>query len=264
MIDLHSHILPGMDDGARDLEACLAMARRYAAHGYRQVVTTPHALTDSLQDDLARSVKLQVANVNAVLRDHSLDLTLQPGMEIAMTPEVPDLLDQGRLLTLAGSRFVLLEPPFERLPIHWEHMFFDITSRGYRILLAHPERCAQLGRDPSIFDRLIATGAYLQANWGSFLGLFGKESKRAVHYLARRGYLHCLATDSHDAQQRSPDVVRPAARKVAALVGRTNLSLLAIENPARVITDDPLKEMTVDEAARPAAAGRKRWMFWKG
>lgn len=252
-----------MDDGARNLEACLAMARRYAARGYRQVVTTPHGLADSLKDDMARSVKLQVENVNAVLRDHSLDLTLQPGMEIAMTPEVPDLLDQGRMLTLAGSRFVLIEPPFERLPIHWEHMFFDITSRGYRILLAHPERCDQLGRDHSIFDRLIATGVYFQANWGSFMGLYGKAPKQAAHYLARRGYLHCLATDSHDAQHHSPDIVRPAARKVAALVGRPNLALLAIENPARVVANAPLKEMTVDETARPAAAGRKRWMFWK-
>jgi protein-tyrosine phosphatase len=262
LIDLHSHILPGMDDGARNLEECLAMARLYADRGFRQVVATPHALSDSLSKNLANSIALQVENLNAILQDQAVDLKIRPGMEIALTPEVPDLLDQGLLLPLAGSRCVLLEPPFESLPLHWEQIFFDIASRNYRILLAHPERCAQLARDHRLFDRMIAIGVYLQANWGSFLGLYGRAPMQTARYLVRRGYLHCLATDSHDAHKRSAAMVRKASAKVAALAGRTRLGLLAIENPARVIADVPLKEMTVDAASRPAA-GRKRWMFWK-
>lgn len=261
MIDLHSHILPGIDDGARNLEECLEMARIYAACGFRQVVVTPHAATDSLGQDLARSITLQVDNLNAILQAQEIDLALKTGMEIALTPEVPDFLDQGLLLPLAQSRYVLIEPPFENLPINWEQIFFNIVSRGYRILLAHPERCAQLARKPGMFDRLIETGVHLQVTWGSFVGLHGRGPLRTARYLARKGYIHCLATDSHDTGRRSAGPVLQASRKVAELIGRENLSLLAIENPARVIADQSLAAMEASATNHPPS--RRRWMFWK-
>jgi protein-tyrosine phosphatase len=261
MIDLHSHILPGIDDGARNLEESLEMARLYVERGFRQVVVTPHALTDSLGKDLARSITLQVENLNAILRKQEIDLTLKTGMEIALTPEVPDFLDQGLLLPLAGSRYVLIEPPFESLPIHWEQIFFNIASRGHRILLAHPERCAQLARKPALFDRLIETGVYLQVNWGSLIGLHGRPSMKTARYLVRKGYIHCLATDSHDMRHRNAAPVPHVSRKIVEWIGRNNLSLLAIANPARVVADHPLEAMDVSETDHPPS--RRRWMFWK-
>jgi protein-tyrosine phosphatase len=261
MIDLHSHILPGIDDGAHNLEESLEMARLYAKRGFRQVVVTPHAVTDSLSEDLARSIVRQVAKLNAILREQEIDLELKTGMEVALTPEVPDFLNQGLLLPLAGSRYVLIEPPFENLPINWEQIFFNIISRGYRILLAHPERCGQLARKPALFDRLIETGVYLQVNWGSLIGQHGRPSLKTARYLLRKGYIHCLATDSHDARQRNAAPVHQASRKVAEWAGRNNLSLLAIANPTRVVADQPLEAMDVSETNHPLS--RPRWMFWK-
>jgi protein-tyrosine phosphatase len=263
MIDLHSHILPGIDDGAHSLDECLEMARLYTASGFRQVVATPHAVTDSLGQNLARSITRQVPKLNAILREKEIDLVLKTGMEIALTPEVPDFLDRGLLLTLAGSRYALIEPPFENLPINWEQFFFSIISRGYRILLAHPERCAQLARKPELFDRLIETGVYLQVTWGSFLGLHGRPALQTARYLAQRGFIHCLATDSHDTRQRNAAPVPEAASKVAELIGPANLDRLSTENPARVIGDVPLETMDMRLMPSQPARRHQRWKFWK-
>jgi protein-tyrosine phosphatase len=258
MIDLHSHVLPGVDDGAGDLAASLAMAKRYVARGFSCVIATPHALPEAVGTDTARRFERLTAQLNGILRAKSLDLTLEVGMEIAMGPEVPDLLDTGRLLTLAGSRHVLIEAPFERLPIHWEQMLFQITGRGYQVLLAHPERCAQLARNHALIDRVVAMGVHLQVNWGSFTGVFGRPAMKTARHLARQGYIHCLATDSHDNRGRSADVVDRAAPKIRALIGAANLNLLSNDNPARVVADHPLETMQMTQASRKAKEGWKR------
>jgi protein-tyrosine phosphatase len=243
VIDLHAHILPGMDDGAKNLKHSLEISRLYRAAGYTTVVATPHAPPESPGRGLAKSVALQVENLNQAIQHQRIGLKLLTGMEIPLAPEVSDLLDQGRVLPLGDTHWVLLEPPFERLPLYWEQILFEVASRGYRVLLAHPERCLQLCRTRAMFDRLFETGIHLQVNWGSFLGLYGREALRTARYLAFKGYIHCLATDSHDTQARSPAMVRRAAAAVAQLAGRKNLARLAIENPAHLLRDDPLLAM---------------------
>lgn len=255
MIDLHAHILPGMDDGAKNLAHSLAMSRLYAAAGYTTVVATPHAAPENPSMGFAKSVALQVETLSQALRNERIRLNLLPGMEIPLAPEAADRLDQGLVLPLGGTHWVLLEPPFERLPLRWEQILFEVASRGYRVLLAHPERCQQLCRTHAMLARLIETGIHLQVNWGSFLGLYGREPLRTARHLAHKGYIHCLATDSHDTQARSPAMVRRAAAAVAQLAGRKNLARLAIENPARVLRDEPLLAME-HAPVKPSAAQR--------
>jgi protein-tyrosine phosphatase len=138
-------------------------------------------------------------------------------------------------------------------------MLFQITGRGYQVLMAHPERCAQLVRNHALFDRVVAMGVRLQVNWGSFTGLFGRPAMKTARHLARQGYIHCLATDSHDNRCRSADVVGSDAPKIRALIGAANLNLLSKDNPARVVADHPLKPMQMTQAPRKAAG---RWIRW--
>lgn len=264
MIDLHSHILPRIDDGARNLDVSLKMATLYAANGFRQVVATPHALPEDIGANNARALQRRVAEMNQVLRARSIALTLASGMEIAMAPTVPGLLVAGKLLTLAGSHYVLIETPFERLPIHWEQMLFEIAGQGYQVLLAHPERSAQLSRNHGLFDRMIEMGIHLQVNWGSFTGDYGRPALKTARYLARKCYIRCLATDSHDDRARSAAVVGRAAPKITALIGAPNLRLLSAENPGRVMADRPLAPMQCPTTTRRATGGWKRWVFRQG
>lgn len=262
MLDIHSHILPGIDDGARNVGESLEMARKYVAAGYRRVIATPHAVPEDRGVQFARSVELHVANLNAVMREDRVNLTVLPGMEIALAPELRGMLDNGEVIPLAGGPWVLIEPPFQRLPLNWERILFEVTGRGYKILVAHPERCAQLGRESALVERLLETGVCLQMNWTSLLGYHGRAVFQAARRMLLSGAVHCLATDSHDTRQRSALVVRRAAAALAELVGRRNLALLSVENPARVLDGTPMQPMDLAALPRPARARERFWRFF--
>ncbi len=260
MLDIHSHILPGIDDGARDIGHSLEMARHYVRAGYSRVIATPHAVPEDRGVKFAQSVALHVENLNAIMQEDHLDLTVLPGMEITLAPEVPAMLDKGEVIPLAGGAYVLIEPPFQRLPLHWEQILFEVTGRGFKILMAHPERCAQLASQPALVERLLETGVHLQVNWTSLIGTHGKTAWKAARHLLLAGAVHCLATDSHDTRDRSARIVRRGVEELAGLVGRKNLALLTVENPSKVLNGHPMKNM--DRADLPQRTNR-RGRFWE-
>ena len=167
LIDTHCHILPGIDDGPRTLEESLAIARLYVEAGFRTVVATPHCVPGTRWMQDVRIVRDRITQLRDRLRDEGLLLRVHSGMEIAMDPLVPRLLGEGRLLTLGGGPYVLLECPFQRLPLGWEGILTDISRMGYEVLLAHPERCAQLAEKPGLVDDIVATGCHLHTLAGS-------------------------------------------------------------------------------------------------
>lgn len=260
MLDIHSHILPGIDDGARDIGHSLEMARHYVRAGYSRVIATPHAVPEDRGVKFAQSIALHVENLNAIMKEDHLDLTVLPGMEITLAPEVPAMLDKGEVIPLAGGPYVLIEPPFQRLPLHWEQILFEVTGRGFKLLIAHPERCEQLAAQPALVERLLETGAHLQVNWTSLIGFHGKTAWKAARHLLLTGAVHCLATDSHDTRDRSARIVRRGAEELAGLVGRKNLALLTVENPSKVLNGSPMKEMDLAELPRRT---NRRGGFWE-
>ena len=249
MIDLHCHILPGIDDGPKTLNESLEIARIFEQAGYSHVVATPHAVPGTTWMPGLDKIRDGLGQLNQAIKKNSINLKVLPGMEIALDPNIADLLDQGKVQTLAGTSYVLIEPPFQQLPLGWEHAIFDVLSRGFAVLLAHPERCTQLAAKPQLCDKLIESGVYLQVNWDSFLGHHGRTTQKMAIYLASKGYIHCLATDSHDATNRNAAQVRLAAARIEQLIGRRNLDIISRENPARVLRNDPLISMEKSERA---------------
>jgi protein-tyrosine phosphatase len=243
MIDLHSHIIPGIDDGPKNITQSMKLAQKYREAGYHRVVATPHYVFGSPWMPAPEVIRSRVDQLNQAIQDEGLDLIVFPGMEVAMDAQIGLLLDKGRLQTLADKSYVLVETPFQRLPYGWKDLFFDIISRGYRILLAHPERCAQLGARPKLCNEILASGVYFQINWISFLGFYGREVEKLVRYMAKHDHIHCLATDSHDTRARHPGRVKHAQDIVENLIGKDNTTLLARRNPARVFEDKPLISM---------------------
>ena len=137
MIDLHSHILPGLDDGAKNMNQSLEMARIFAQAGYTQVVATPHWIPGTSWVPTPRYIRTLVDELNSEIKKKGINLTVYPGMEIALDPKIPDLLDDGAILTLNRGSYVLIEPPFQRLPQGWEQILFNVSSRNKTVLLAH-------------------------------------------------------------------------------------------------------------------------------
>jgi protein-tyrosine phosphatase len=247
MIDIHCHILPGIDDGAKALPESLEMARIFEQTGYSHVVATPHAVPGTTWMTEPEDIQIRLVELNRAIAKAGIQLKVLPGMEIALDPNIVGLLDHGKLQTLAGTSYVLIEPPFQRLPLGWEHAIFDVLSRGYKILLAHPERCAQLATKPQLCDQLIESGAYFQVNWDSFSGHHGRTTQKMAIYLASKGFIHCLATDSHDAVHRNPSQAQTASNRIEELIGLRNLRLIANENPIQVLRNEALKSMERQE-----------------
>jgi len=251
VIDLHNHILFEIDDGPETLIDSLEMARLLSRCGYRLIVATPHLVPGTNWIPPQTAIMRRVATLNQAVTAEGLDIKILPGLEISFDLQLLDLLKDNKVLTLGerSSSCLLIEPPFQKFPLGWEQVIYKILSNNFQILLAHPERCEQLVRNPQMIDQLIQAGVYIQVNWSSFLGAYGRLVKRAVRHLAEKNQIHCLATDAHAPRDCQALVLRDAAKKVQQLVGRRNLFRMARENPLRILQGKPPLPMSASKAA---------------
>jgi protein-tyrosine phosphatase len=241
VIDLHTHILPGLDDGPGNTAGALAMARAAVAAGTRAVATTSH-INRSFglgPEDLAEAR----AGLSAELAAAGIELELLGGGEIA--PErLPDLSDdQLRALTLGPGGCILLECPFPPIGAAMELMVADLQRRGFSVLLAHPERSATFQREPRRLQRLVEMGATAQVTAGSLDGGFGETARRAALRMLEAGHVHVIASDSHDPAYRPPNP-RLADPSLAARYGDVadQLRWMTQAAPAALVAGTPLPE----------------------
>ena len=261
MIDLHSHILPGLDDGAVDLEESLRLARGYAAAGFTVVVATPHARSGECSAGFARTVMDGVDRLNRELERQAVDIRVLPGMEVEIDARLPAHIADGTVIPLAGKNHLLVETPFMRMPLSWHNMVFDLAAVGITVVFAHPERCAQLAETPQLIEEMAAGGACLQVNWDSFTGAHGRQARHTARRMARQGLIHCLATDSHDSLHRHPGGVAAIKDQVADLVGLENLERISRHNPRQVINGLPMQAL--DTTTIPLRVRKKRSWWWR-
>jgi protein-tyrosine phosphatase len=267
MIDIHSHILFGVDDGASGMEGSLALARIYEEAGYRWVVATPHAEVDSLPiEDYGMSIRVRVNLLNLQLQKDHMAVRILPGMEVGLDPHLPEMVAQEQILTLADSNYLLVETPFQQLPLNWWEIVFMLATRGIVVIFAHPERCAQVADNPELLGQIALAGAKFQVNWDSFSGAYGSQvTKVAAGFMARKGFIHCLATDSHDLKTRNAGYVHEISDQLESLIGAENLKRIAVENPKRVVQGKALLDMELGEM--PKLVRRKKsgeiMRFWR-
>lgn len=216
MIDLHSHLLPAIDDGANDAAAAVAMARMFVADGITTVACTPHILP-GLYHNSGPGIRAAVERLRVNLAEHGIDLTIVPGADAHMCPDFLSGLRSGHILTIADSRYVLVEPPHHTAPQRLEQFFFDLLVAGYVPILTHPERLTWINQHYDAVRRLAAGGVWMQITAGSVTGAFGKNAQYWAHRMLDEGLVHLLATDAHDVHRRTPNLSRgrdAAAKRV--------------------------------------------------
>ncbi len=207
MIDIHCHILPGIDDGPATLEESLALARAAVAAGTLAIVATPHVSWD-YPANTAASIAAGVDELRAALDREAIDLKVYPGAELAMTraAELPD--DELVALRLGGPEgtHLLVECPLAPTAIGFEQLVGHLRARGHEVVLAHPERCPAFQRDPSAYERLVAQGMLGQVTAGSLVGRFGRTVQEYADRLVRDGLAQDVASDAHSAERRRPSI----------------------------------------------------------
>lgn len=237
MIDLHSHILPGMDDGAQSLQDSLAMARMAVDSGIHAMVATPHCADDRRQEAYDAWVLLRQA-----LHENDIPLHLFLGMEIFGTHDTARMLLEGELLTLNASRYPLIEFSFRSDGEEETSILHSICNAGFQPVVAHPERYAYVQKNPQILNDWCRMGCLLQINRGSLIGRFGHQAQEMAVTLVNQNFVSAIASDAHSPHQRAPwlkDV-------------RQLLSLEFSKQYARELLHDTPKKIIKNEDIHPA------------
>jgi protein-tyrosine phosphatase len=239
VIDIHCHVLPGIDDGARDLDESIAFARVAESDGTTVLVATPHVSYTHPND--SQTVREGVARVNEALREEGIGVDVKPGAEVAhqMLGRLGD--DELRALTLGGGPNLLLEAPLAAVGGELEQAVAHVQSLGLGVVLAHPERCPSFHRDQDRLARLVEAGVFTSVTAASYGGGFGGTVKRLTAALATRGLIHDAASDAHDPERRPPLLRSTLRAAVDDLPGlERQIDWLGRDVPDALVAGQPL------------------------
>ena len=239
VIDLHTHILPGIDDGAPDMATAVAMAERASAVGIRKIVATPHV--NDRYDTRAATIRSAVAALNDELARRRVEVEVLPGAEIA----AHRLADLGSRelgeLGLGGGPYLLIEAPLSLASGDFEIFLHERPPSERRYVLAHPERSPTLRREPERVERLVLDGAIVSITAGALSGRFGGTVRRFAISLLERGLVHNVASDMHDLRGRPPGISEHLRAAASTLPGIAGLERwLAEEVPAAIVAGESL------------------------
>ncbi|MEW5921584.1 MAG: CpsB/CapC family capsule biosynthesis tyrosine phosphatase [Bacillota bacterium] len=241
MIDTHCHILPGLDDGALDEEHSLEMARAAVSDGITGIVATPHDIPGLYSFDVDK-VNEKLAILNNRLEKEGIKLLLYPGSEVALAPELEHRHANNGLLTIAGKgRHLLVELPTEEIPPYAGDVFYKLQLRGLTPVIAHPERNLAVLQQPAWVQEMMERGMLIQLSAPSITGLFGKKVQYLAGELARRGWVHLVASDAHSAGKRGPRL-HMARKTLGGFLTAEALSWLFDTNPQLIVDGREVKQ----------------------
>ncbi len=204
MIDIHSHIMPFVDDGAEDYEMSVRMLEMAAAEGITHIIATPHFIHGSLENGNPRMTRQGVDDLMIRVGWAGMDMKIFPGCEVYIDPVLPELLQSGQLCTLNDTRYVLVELPLSCIPIYTEEVMFQLMLGGYVPIIAHPERNAEIMKKPALLSAYVERGLLCQINASSLTGLYGRHVQKAAMKIVKSGMAHFVGTDAHTCRGRSP------------------------------------------------------------
>jgi len=203
-VDIHVHILPGIDDGPKDMANSLTLARSYEHAGISRIFATPHFIPGTAWSADKETVLQLVSEFQAVLDSEGINLHIIPGMEIAYHRKMVERICSGQLLSLGNSNYYLIEPPFYGIAGDLYGSLMYLLEREMNIIIAHPERAEIFIKKPRLIEKLFSAGAHIQINSGSLLGYFGVVSKQIALNLWESRQLHYIASDAHNCNNRTP------------------------------------------------------------
>jgi protein-tyrosine phosphatase len=258
MIDLHSHLLPGIDDGAPDLEAALKMARIAVADGIETMACTPHIYPGLFENDAA-GIRGHVETLRGHLAEAGIPLKLTWGADAHVDPGLPGRLKAGTVPSLNDTRYFLLEPPHHVAPPNFARFTFGFLTAGYVPVITHPERLSWIEEHYETFCDLADKGAWMQVTSGSLTGRFGKAARYWGERMLDEGRVHILSTDAHSPDKRPP-LLAEGREAAVKWVGREEARNLVETRPLGIL------ENLSPEAMPPllrGAATRKKEGLWK-
>jgi protein-tyrosine phosphatase len=260
VIDLHCHILPGIDDGAPTLEVALAMARCAVEDGISVTACTPH-IYPGLYPNTKDGILAAIASFREALAAENIPLRLVEGADTHLAPDLAGQIKAGKIPTLNGSRYFLFEPPHHVAPPRLEDTVFSLLAAGLIPVITHPERLTWLNdQQYPMFQRMVQSGAWMQLTAGSVTGRFGKRPKYWADRILDDGFCHILATDSHHIDRRPP-LLAEARESAAKRLGATEAGHLVFTRPKGILDNSAPGDLP--ELPQSRAVARPEMPFWR-
>lgn len=255
-VDIHCHLVPGIDDGAKDASESLAMALLAVEEGIDTVVVTPHQL-GAFARNSGDAIRVRTVELQELLDAHGVPLRVLPGGDVRIDAGMVAKIEAGEVMTLGDHRkHVLLELPHEiYLPL--EPLLDELASHGMVGILSHPERNQGILQQPGLLQPLVEAGCLMQVTAGSLLGNFGSSSQALAEKMCQKGWVHFLATDAHGPKSRRPRM-REAYQRACELAGEAAADLWCREFPRCVAQGRDVPKGVVE--VRPPSRG---WNFWR-
>ncbi|AGY59394.1 tyrosine-protein phosphatase [Gloeobacter kilaueensis] len=255
MIDLHVHLVPGVDDGPKDWDVALALARKAYAGGIRTATITPHHMPGTYENT-ASQIQNYVRQLQAAYEREGIDIQLLPGQEAYPEGDLRERYERGELQTLADGAYLLVDLPQQDCPFYMEQLLFSLQAKGLMTLLAHPERNRSLRHHPERLEAMIQSGVRAVMSAGSMHGAYGPSAQKSAHDFLKRGLIQIVASDAHhpDGPAFFPLQNRPL---VESLIGPDRAWEVMERNPQYVLDSKEIPAPLYDLEAEAGATRRK-------
>lgn len=246
MIDIHNHILPGVDDGAKDLSISLGMLQEAVSQGIEEIVLTPHLYEADIIKGTGpwkQKIDTAKASVNSLVDEHQLPIKVHVKAEVRYQDLIPVILEE--LDVLMGGKYMLLEFHFLSVPNHLDRIIYEMTKKGIIPVIAHPERIKPWQRDPAQIEELLNMGCPMQVDIGSFLGTLGPASQRLAELLLENDAIHLAGSDSHGIDNR-PLYAKRGYDWLSDRYGNEYADILLKENPQKILSGEHISVYPTD------------------
>ena len=238
MIDLHSHIIPEIDDGSRSISETMQLLKEAEEAGFDKVISTSHYIQNQFEfDEVSRMQFLEIIKNGA--KDLGINVELYLGSEIYVTYEMAELVKQHKASTINNSKYVLFELPMKNEIPNFKNILYVLLGSGYLPIIAHPERYEYVKEDPNWLMQYLEIGVMFQANYGSIIGLYGKQAQKTVKKLLKNNMIHFLGSDVHRQEtiyKRMPEILE----ELRKTIDEKTLKRLSTTNPGLVLENKPI------------------------
>lgn len=244
MIDLHSHILPGLDDGAASLEVSVQMARMAVAEGTNILACTPH-ITPSVYENRTRQILLSTQRLQEELDRLEIPLHLTSGADFHISQNMLSKLRDGSAPTIGATDYFLFEPSHQLIPPGITEFCQTLKNAGYVPVLTHPERLAWIEQHYDTICRMHDAGVPMQLTAGSFTGTFGKRAKYWAERMLAEERIDLLASDAHNIDSRPPGMAK-AIDHITKRASHDLATKLVVKNPVKILRNEPLIDLNTE------------------
>ncbi|MBF8984601.1 capsular biosynthesis protein [Lutibacter sp. B2] len=239
IIDCHCHIVPEVDDGAKDLEEAIKMAKIAYKDGIRTIINTSH-FYDPTQFVTGNELKRKVEAFKEKLKEEKIEIEILHGNEAYISLELPMYIEEKKVFTLNNSKYLLMELPLQEMPMYINEVLYKIQLKGIVPIIAHPERYVKVIEDPTIVKDLIEQGALIQVNAGSIRGSFGQDIQKTAKTLIKHNMVHLIGSDAHSSRSRRPTLSK-AFDLVSEIMDEDYAKKIFYHNPNAIIHNEEIE-----------------------